>query len=146
MNQEPVAESSAKPASRCHQFLLIGSLLPLCWLGMMIVHEFGHVVGAWLTGGTVAKVVLHPLAISRTDVWPNPHPLVVVAAGPVLGVLFPLIGWALARQARLARNYLVRFFAGFCLIANGAYLAFGALDGVGDAGDLLRNGAALWQL
>ncbi len=49
---------------RVHQSVLIGSFLPLCWLGMMAVHELGHVVGAWLTGGRVAKVVLHPLTIS----------------------------------------------------------------------------------
>jgi hypothetical protein len=42
---------------RFHQFILIGSLLLLSWLAMMVVHEFGHVVGAWLTGSTIAKVV-----------------------------------------------------------------------------------------
>jgi hypothetical protein len=40
----------------------------------------------------------------------------------------------------------LRFFAGFCLIANGAYLGVGSFDGVGDAGDLLRHGAPVWQL
>ena len=28
------------------------------WYGMMIVHELGHVAGAWLSGGRVARVVL----------------------------------------------------------------------------------------
>jgi hypothetical protein len=49
---------------RFHQFILIGSLL-LSWLAMTVVHEFGHVVGAWLTGGTVAKVV----GSSAAPVW-----------------------------------------------------------------------------
>jgi hypothetical protein len=42
--------------------------------------------------------------------------------------------------------YLLRFFAGFCLIANGCYVGAGVLDPVGDARELLRNGAAAWQL
>lgn len=61
--------------SRVHQFVLIASTLAFSWLGMMIVHEFGHIAGAWLTGGTIAKPVPHPLAFSRTDLSHNPHPL-----------------------------------------------------------------------
>jgi hypothetical protein len=131
---------------RFHQIVLIGSLLPLSWLAMMVVHEFGHVIGAWLTGGTVVKVVAHPLTISRTDISPNPHPLVVAWAGPVGGVLLPLMALALARLCRMPGTYLLRFFAGFCLIANGAYIGIGSFEGVGDAGDLIRHGAAMWQL
>ena len=81
---------------RLHQALLMGSTLVLSWLGMMAVHEFGHVLGAWLSGGTIAKVVLHPLTISRTDLAHNPHPLLVVWAGPAVGVLLPLLAWGAA--------------------------------------------------
>jgi len=45
----------------------------LSWLLMQALHETGHVLGAWLTGGQVVKLVLNPLAISRTDVSPNPR-------------------------------------------------------------------------
>jgi hypothetical protein len=131
---------------RVHQAVLIVSTVLLSWLGMMIVHEFGHVVGAWLTGGTVKQVVLHPLAISRTDVSPNPHPLIVVWAGPALGVVLPLAAWGVAALVRMPGCYLLRFFAGFCLIANGAYIGVGEFDRVGDAGDILRHGAARWYL
>jgi hypothetical protein len=58
---------SVSPGRRGWQVLLVGSLVPLCWLGMQAVHEFGHVAALWASGGTVAKVVLHPLTISRTD-------------------------------------------------------------------------------
>jgi hypothetical protein len=126
--------------------MLIGSLLPLSWLGMMAVHELGHVLGAWFSGGRVARVVLHPLAISRTDLSRNPHPLFVAWAGPLLGVLLPLAALAAARLANLPHGYLLRFFAGFCLVANGAYIAGGSWAGIGDAGDLLRHGAPTWQL
>src|SRR5260221_4916233 len=53
-------------ASRFHQIILIVSTLLGSWLGMQAVHELGHVIGAWLTGGQVSQVVLHPLTISRT--------------------------------------------------------------------------------
>lgn len=45
---------------------------------MQAIHECGHVLGAWLTGGQVARVVLNPLTLSRTDLAENPRPLVVV--------------------------------------------------------------------
>src|SRR4051794_14452795 len=107
---------------RLHQCILVASVLPLSWLGMMAVHELGHVLGAWLTGGAVSKVVLHPLTISRTELSHNPHPLLVTWAGPVLGVLLPLLALGVAAAVRMPGVYLLRFFAGFCLIANGAYI------------------------
>ena len=113
---------------------------------MLAVHEFGHVLGAWLTGGQVAKVVLHPLTISRTDLAYNPHPLVVVWAGPLVGVLLPLLCWVSAATLRMPGVCVLRFFAGFCLIANGAYIAVGSFDGVGDCGEMLRHRSAMWQL
>ena len=131
---------------RMHQCVLIISTLALCWFGMMAVHEAGHVLAAWLSGGTVAKVVLHPLTISRTDLAENPMPLLVVWGGPMFGVGAPLTLWALSQWARLPIAYLLRFFAGFCAIANGAYLGVGSFDRVGDAGDLLRHGALAWHL
>jgi hypothetical protein len=129
-----------------HQCVLVASTLALSWFGMMAVHETGHVLAACLTGGTVARVVLHPLTISRTDLVDNPRPLLVVWGGPVFGVIAPLIVWGIAQLARLPIWYLLRFFAGFCLIANGAYIGIGSFGGVGDAGDLLRHGAPAWHL
>ena len=129
-----------------HQGLLIVSTVLGSWLGMQAVHESGHAIGARLTCGQVAKVVLNPLTISRTDLGHNPNPLFVVWAGPVIGVLLPLVLWAVAAAFRMPGAFLLRFFAGFCLIANGAYLAVESFDGVGDCGVMLRHGSALWQL
>src|SRR5262249_2586101 len=58
----------------------------------------------------------------------------------------PLAIWGVATGMRWSLAYLLRFFAGFCLIANGAYLGVGWLDRVGDAGDLLKLGVPAWQL
>jgi hypothetical protein len=132
--------------SRLHQVVLIASTLALSWFAMMAVHESGHVLGAWLTGGSVARVVLHPLTISRTDLSINPQPFLVVWAGPLFGIAAPLILWIIAQLSRVPFWYLLRFFVGFCLIANGAYLGVGSFGHVGDAGDLLRHGAPMWQL
>ena len=125
--------------------LIVGTLL-LSWLGMMIVHEGGHVVNAWATGGRVDKVVLHPLAISRTDVNPNPRPLIVVWGGPIWGCLVPLFTLLWMRWRQFRHNFLFAFFAGFCLVANGAYLGVGVWFPVGDALELLHLGTPLWLL
>src|SRR5690606_28809492 len=108
--------------ARC---VLITATIAASWWGMQIVHELGHILAAWLTGGRVTKVVLHPLAISRTDVDPNPHPLVVVWCGPLVGAVLPLVAFAIARRCARSTVYLFRFFAGFCCVANGVYLGTG---------------------
>ena len=131
---------------RFHQFLFVTSLLALCWFGMMAVHELGHVVGALATGGSIERVVLHPLTISRTDVSPNPSPSIVVWLGPILGCIIPAaICWFVPRRFKSARN-IAMFFAGFCLLANGAYISIGAFDRVGDCGVMLQHGSPLWTL
>ncbi|MFZ5833635.1 MAG: hypothetical protein ACOY3P_26400, partial [Planctomycetota bacterium] len=127
-------------AGRIYQIALIASTLLACWLGMQVVHELGHVLGAWATGGAVERVVLHPLTISRTDLAYNPHPLAVVWMGPLVGVVLPLIAWATAAGARMPLVFLLRFFAGFCLVANGAYIGGGSFDRIGDCGEMLRHG------
>ena len=131
---------------RLPQAVLIVSTLIGSWLGMQAVHELGHVAGAWATGGRVAKVVLHPLTISRTDLSQNPRPLLVVWAGPVLGSLLPLCFWGAAASFRLRGAFLARFFAGFCLVANGAYIGGGSFARAGDCGEMLRHGSPIWTL
>ncbi|MCH2202993.1 MAG: hypothetical protein MK102_13555 [Fuerstiella sp.] len=125
---------------------------------MQAVHELGHILGAVLTGGTVNHVSLHPLAISRTDVNPNPVPEVVVWAGPLVGCCLPtLIAFGshgflsntITRRTRnttrQVRSFLL-FFTGFCLVANGAYLAIGTFYSVGDTRGMLRTGVPAWVL
>ena len=173
-------------AARWNRLIAILSILCLSWLGMMAVHELGHIVGAVITGGDVVRVVLHPGTISRTDVSPNPSPLIVAWAGPVLGCLIPalmVLGvFCIAPSARTvndsktshhlsgsrslpteqgadqdrmaclsgrcsrATNFLtiislLKFFSGFCFIANGAYLGIGVLDRIGDADEILKAGS-----
>lgn len=126
--------------------LLIASTMGLSWHAMQAVHEFGHVIGAIASGGRVERVVLHPLTISQTDVSPNPNPLLVVWCGPLLGILLPLAAWGGMRAAAPRLAYLARFFAGFCLVANGAYIGVGAAWPVGDAEVMRRLGVPAWLM
>jgi Peptidase M50B-like len=128
------------------QLILIGSTVLGSWLGMQAIHEAGHVLGARLTGGGVERVVLHPLTISRTDLAENPQPLLVAWAGPVFGAIAPILLWATASLQRMPGAFVLRFFSGFCLLANGLYIGVGSFDGIGDCGDLLRHGAPIWHL
>ena len=118
----------------------------IAWFAMQAVHECGHVLAAWAAGGTVQRVVLHPLTISRTDVSPNPHPLIVAWGGPIFGVVAPLVLLAASKSYRTRCTQFLRFFAGFCMVANGAYIGAGSFYEIGDAGDLLRHGAPRWSL
>ena len=143
MSIDPITRASAEPMWR---ILLIASTLAVSWLGTQIVHEFGHVAAAWLTGGTVVHVELKPWTLSRTDVAPNPRPLVVAWSGALVGVALPLLAWWMARVRRAPSVYLWRFFAGFCLIANGVYLGTGSITRSGDPADILRLHAPIWSL
>ena len=133
-------------AMKFHREVLIASTLLASWLGMQAVHELGHVAGAWLTGGSVQRVVLHPLTISRTDLADNPAPLAVVWAGPLVGILLPLLLWLATAVCKVPGSFVLRFFAGFCLVANGLYISLGSFGHIGDCGEMLRHGSQLWQL
>ena len=132
---------------RLAQILLIVTFIAFSWLGMQVVHEAGHVLVARATGGEVIRVALHPLIVSRTDLGANPHPLAVVWGGPVLGSLLPLVAFALAAVCRVPGVYLFRFFAGFCLAANGTYIGIGWLlaDGA-DPWVMREHGSPAWLL
>jgi hypothetical protein len=133
-------------SDRAFQVLLIISFVAFSWLGFMVVHEFGHIIMAWASGGSLSHVTLHPLQISWSAFSPNPHPQLVAWGGPVVGSSLPLGLLAIARAFRTPGTYLFRFFAGFCLIANGVYMLIDVFDRGGDAATLLREGASSCQI
>jgi hypothetical protein len=132
---------------RLPQITLITSFIAFSWLAMQVVHETGHVIVARVTGAEVTKVALHPVIISRTDVAENPHPLAVVWGGPLFGCLIPLSLFGLAAALRTPGIYLFRFFAGFCLVANGVYIGLGPFlaDGA-DPQVMTESGSPRWLL
>jgi hypothetical protein len=78
----------------------------------------------------------------------NPHPLFTAWGGAGWGIVLPLLIWAIFRRFFPRYSFLAAYFTGFCLIANGAYLAGGSfLSGGGDdANVILQHGGARWQL
>lgn len=148
-SQGPAPVPSAHASSRARPVwigvVLLANAL-LFWLLMMAVHELGHVLHAAATGGRVTHVELHPLAISRTDVQPNPKPLTVAWGGTLWGAVIPLAGWGIASVLpRIGRRWL-KAFAGFCLIANGLYLVSAIAMPVGDTQDLRTLGVPVWAM
>jgi len=131
---------------RVDQLVLVISFVGFSWLAMQAVHESGHVLGAWFSGADIEKVVLHPLTISRTDISYNPHPLVEIWAGPLAGILFPLAALLVAWRLHAPRLYLFRFFAAFCLVANGVYIGLDSFGGSGDAAELVHYGTPRFLL
>ena len=124
-------------------FILL--FLTACWFGMQAVHELGHILAAWTSGATVIQIVLLP--ISWTNVRDVAHPLFVYGAGAVFGTIVPVLSWLIAYHFRWKTAYLFRFFAGFCLVANGAYIGCDfSVTGPSDAGLLIEHGASRWML
>jgi hypothetical protein len=110
------------------------------WMGMLALHELGHIIGAWLTGGRVISVSIPPFGFSQTIVHPNPREGIVVWCGPILGAMLPLLAVLVTRAFRGRVPNLLLFYGGFCAIANGAYIGVGWIWHSGDAGDLMRLG------
>lgn len=141
MTKEPDAN-----VNRSFQVLLITATLAFSWLAMQAVHESGHMLHAWLSGGRVTRVILHPIEISLTKVDPNPYPQFVAWGGPVWGSVLPMALYGAIRRLKQPHAWLARFFAGFCLVANGGYLLGGSAYPAGDAEVLLQEGAPRFAL
>lgn len=112
-------------------------LLAASWCVMTFTHEAGHVVAGWAAGGTLVEADLAPWGLPHSSFDPDPHPLVTLWGGPILGVLVPLA------VALVARRTWAWFVAYFCLLANGSYLAVAWLTGERylDTARLLEHGA-----
>lgn len=119
----------------------MSSTAGLSWLLMMVLHECGHVINGSLSGAQLDCVDLPLWGFSRTDFAVNPHPAFVAWGGGIWGSLLPLVLLAGVRVATPRYTNLARWFGGFCLIANGAYLTAGSFfrGGADDAGVILQH-------
>lgn len=141
------AEFFPSMVDRFHQALLLISMLILSWLGMLALHMTGHLIYAALSGAEVYQAQLHPLSPSAEPrMFANPSPLLVAWGGSIWGAAIPLLILWVVRASRPNLAYLATFFAGFCLVANGAHLAIGTFIPAGDARQLLWLGAPQWLL
>lgn len=125
--------------------LLLIAFAIWCWLSMMLTHELGHVAAARFTGGTLTYVNVYPGQLSSTLVQPNPRPSIVLWCGIWSGWLLPqAIAWLLAKNKRM--HAPAHFWAGFCWLTGGVYLAAGGLERLTDTGELVKAGWPLWLL
>ena len=121
---------------------LIGATVNL----MLLTHELGHVLAAWLTGGTVVRTNLLPWVLPYTLVIPNPAPQGVAWGGMIFGGGLPLIVWLISRFYASAKSVGFAWVAGGCLLANGCYLTFGGHESLTDTGQLRSLGWPEWLL
>lgn len=117
--------------------LRFSMLLIVSWVCMTFTHELGHLVGGWSGGGTLQAADLLPWHLPYSLFEPDPHPLLTLWCGPILGVIVPL------GMATVRRREWGWFITNFCLLANGAYLAtaWAAGDSYLDTPQLLVHGA-----
>lgn len=105
------------------RWFTLAVLLLAGWCVMTVTHECGHILGGWLGGGTLIHAELRPWHLPHSHFEPDPHPLLTVWSGPVLGVIVPM------GVAVVIRRRWMWFLADFCLLANGAYLATAWISG-----------------
>lgn len=113
-------------------------LLVASWVVMTFTHEMGHIIGGTCCGGSLSSADLLPWHLPYSIFEPDPHPLVTLWAGLILGVLAPV-----AVAMALQRKWMW-FIANFCVLANGAYIATAGFSGDRhlDTPKLLEHGAS----
>jgi hypothetical protein len=117
-------------------FLLMGALFAAHNIASFL-HEAGHVLGAWCTGGDASRIVIHPFSWSYAHAFSFNHEGVVIWAGSVLGSLFGIpITLAVLKWRR--PGLLIPLLVGVvACIYNGAYLLLGCLFKLGGDGTVL---------
>ena len=135
----------AGPSLGCRLAFTLGAVV-VAYNGAMLLHEFGHVIHLWVSGGTVARVYVSPIDVSYVHKGANPHPQWVAWGGPVWGAVFPALLLGLAWVSRTRLVSLTVVLATFALVFNGAYLTVGAFQPGGDTAQLLEHGAPVWSL
>lgn len=120
---------------------LLGWLM-LSWVVMCVTHESGHLLGGWLGGATLVAYDLAPWRLPYSIHDPDPHPQGTLWAGPLFGMVAPVL------VAMLIRRDRAWFVADFCLLANGCYLTLGWVWGERwhDTQRLLAAGASPWLI
>lgn len=138
---EPIPTPSQSKSTLRTSILIFGGFCIAYNLGTAL-HELGHAIATWLTGGTVYSISLNPFAWSWTslDGGEDSSPLFIAWGGVLFGVLFSALAAGIAtlyRRPWLSPLYLL---GGCALASNGIYLAVAAFADVGDAGNLIQLG------
>lgn len=119
------------------RLLKLVALFIVSWCVMTFVHESGHVICGCASGGTLQSTDLVPWHLPYSSFEPDPHPLITLWGGPILGVVTP------ATVAFAIQKDWMWLIAYFCMLANGAYIAtaWASGDRYLDTPKLLEHGA-----
>jgi hypothetical protein len=122
--------------------LRLSVLLLVSWVVMCTTHEFGHILGGWLSGGTLQRAELRPWKLPFSIFNPDPRPLVTLWSGPIFGSVLPVI------VSLVLRRRWSCFVTWFCVLANGAYLATAWYAGGAllDTNRMFAAGASKWSV
>jgi hypothetical protein len=107
------------------------------------LHELGHAIAMWTTGGIVDRITLNPFSWSYTYYGSTPkNPIYTSSAGVVIGTLSALFLTTLAWRSRSQPWSLIFIMTGIVATAqNGLYLLLDSLlPSGGDASHLIRYG------
>jgi hypothetical protein len=114
----------------------------------VFLHELGHALGYWISGGSVIAIVMNAPAPTGHVVGGAQVRGPYTWGGVVFGSLCAVFPLALSRY--LARSSATRFtalmVAAFCLAHNGLYLFVGGILPFGDAIGMIELGAPHWLL
>lgn len=126
--------------------LLLSGAFSFAYPLSTFLHEAGHVVAAWVTGGVVREFVIHPFSSSYVEIEPDPAPLATHAAGVLLGPALALLAALLCpRRAPSPVSLLVGLTAACAFAASGIYVVVGTVLDKGDPATLMHLGwPATW--
>lgn len=121
--------------------LILGSFA-FAYNASTVLHELGHAIGHWIGGGTVGRLIIHPLSWSycipeSMSEYSNLTTWGGVVFGSVMGLLLVTVVW------RWRGPYVVFAFmtGAVACLHNGFYLIFDFLtNSGGDATDLISGG------
>lgn len=117
-------------------FLLMGSLFAAANIASFL-HEAGHVLGVWCTGGHASGIVIHPFSWSHAHAFSINHEGVVIWAGSVLGSLFGILVTLSVLKWRRPGLLIPLLVGVVACIYNGVYLLLGSVFKLGGDGTLL---------
>ncbi len=107
-----------------------------------LIHELGHALAMWTTGGSVARIALNPFSWSYTSYGSPPAcPLITAWAGVVFSSVVGVLSLALIWSRRDAWCVAVALMGVCTLLGNGLYLTVDALlHAGGDATSIIALG------
>ncbi|MEJ5258649.1 MAG: M50 family metallopeptidase [Anaerohalosphaeraceae bacterium] len=116
-------------------FLLLAALFAATNLAKFL-HEIGHALGAWSTGGTVHGVVIHPFSWSYAIIV-SPRNDITTWAGSVLGSLFGILITLSVFKWRSGRLLIPLLVGPVACLCNGSYLVLGSVFHLAGDGSIL---------